>query len=65
MTVQASQRQARRIAVRAMSDDELVHEAKQMRKRASFAQGMADRMERELSRRRRIRRQAIAQQNRG
>lgn len=65
MTVPAWQREARRIAVRAMSDEELVHESKQMRRRAAFAQGMADRMDSELNKRRRARRQAINEANRG
>lgn len=54
--------QALRIAIRQLSDDELAHEAKVMRSRAAFAQGMADRMESELTKRRRARRQAM---NRG
>lgn len=57
-----SQRTALRIAIRQLSDDELAHEAKVMRGRAAFAQGMAARIESELNRRRRARRQAM---NRG
>ena len=57
-----SDAQALRIAIRQLTDDELAHEAKVMRGRAAFAQGMAARMESELNKRRRARRQAM---NRG
>jgi len=57
--------QALRIAIRQLTDAELAHEAKVMRSRAYFAQGMADRMESELNKRRRARRQATNEANRG
>jgi hypothetical protein len=60
-----SDAQALRIAIRQLTDAELAHEAKVMRSRAYFAQGMADRMESELNKRRRARRQATNEANRG
>lgn len=60
-----SDAQALRIAIRQLTDDELIHEAKVMRGRVAFAQGMADRMEGELNRRRRARRKAIKEAMKG
>ncbi|MET3654068.1 hypothetical protein [Dyella japonica] len=54
-----------RIAVRALTNDELEHEAKVMRQRATYAQGMADRLEREQKRRRNLLRRAIKEANKG
>lgn len=54
-----------RIAIRALSDDELSHEAKVMRQKASYAQGMADRLAREIKRRRNVRRRATNAANKG
>jgi hypothetical protein len=48
-----SDAQALRIAIRQLTDDELKHETKVMRRRAHFAQGMADRMDSEIRRRKR------------
>ena len=57
------EKQAARIVIRTMSDDELRHESKKMWKLASFAQGMADRIESELRRRRKKLRMAMTQNN--
>jgi hypothetical protein len=54
-----------RIAVRALTDDELAHEAKVMRQKASYSQGMAVRLEREMKRRRNARRRAMNAANEG
>ena len=54
-----------RIAIRALSDDELAHEAKVMRQKARYAQGMADRLAREIKRRRNAVRRALNQANEG
>lgn len=54
-----------RIAIRALSDDELAHEAKVMRQKASYAQGMASRLDREIKRRRNSLRRAVTKANEG
>jgi hypothetical protein len=46
--------QAIGIVVRQMSDRELEHEAKLMRQRAAYAQGLADKCDREIKRRKRL-----------
>ncbi|WP_458788954.1 hypothetical protein [Dyella jiangningensis] len=61
----AADKEAERIAIRLLSDAELAHEAKTMRRKASYAQGMADKLDREIKRRRRAKRQAINEANRG
>lgn len=60
-----SDAQALRIAIRQLSDDELAHEAKAMRQKASYAKGMADKLEREIKRRRNSLRRAIRNANEG
>ena len=56
---------AERIAIRALSDAELAHEAKAMKRKASYAQGMAAKLEREIKRRRRLMREALNEANKG
>ena len=62
---EASNKAAERIAIRALTDAELAHEAKTMRRKASYAQGMAAKLEREIKRRRRRAREAINEANKG
>jgi hypothetical protein len=61
----ATNKATERIVIRSLSDGELAHEARAMRKAASYAQGMADKLEREINRRRRLVRQAITKANEG
>lgn len=56
---------AERIAIRALSDTELAYEAKAMKRKASYAQGMAAKLEREIKRRRRLMREALNEANKG
>ena len=62
---ETSNKAAERIAIRALTDTELAHEAKTMRRKASYAQGMAAKLEREIKRRRRRAREAINEANKG
>jgi hypothetical protein len=48
------------IVIRLLSDDELVHEAKAERRKSHLAQGMADRLEREIKRRKRVAKMPLA-----
>lgn len=54
-----------RIAVRAMTDDELKHEERRLQDRAGEYQSLASQMRREIKRRKRKLRQAIARANEG
>ncbi len=53
-----------RIVIRNLNDDELRHESKKMWTLASYAHGMATKIDQELKRRKKVRRLAI-QESRG
>ena len=48
------QKHALMIVLRMLTDEELQHEAKAERRKSALAQGMADRLEREIKRRKRL-----------